>query len=265
MKRMLRPIVFDSIRKLFRQQCANRRSHHAARLALGKPLMPPHLLPRNPAGNNIKRSRSRPLFTTRELRKLRRKRGNSIRPHKIARMLEPLRQRRLKRLHQHRRAPHRRQRLHQPRPLRTKLLDSPLKRKLNRNRNGKRPDPLRLPVSQLAIDSFEIVKMMEHQPQRHPRPLSDPRSSRPQVALAKKIEQRINHRATRALGSSEASVKTSNLRHQEKKLITSTVQLQAEIEEKGARILSNQVRAGSSSSIRFSVIRSVNPQIVWPP
>jgi hypothetical protein len=59
---------------------------------------------------------------------------------------------------------------------------------------------------------------MEHEPQRDARALCDPRGSRPQVPLAKKIKKRIDHGVTRASRSGEPSVDAGQLRHHRKLL-----------------------------------------------
>jgi hypothetical protein len=88
-------------------------------------------------------------------------------------------------------------------------------------------DALRLPIGKLAVNRLEIVEMMKHDPQRDTGAFSDSRRSGPQVPLAEKIEQRINHGVTRARRPRKASVERCKFRHQAVKLITFIVQLQA--------------------------------------
>ena len=113
---------------------------------------------------------------------------------------------RSKRLHQNGGAAHRRQRLEQPPALRREFLDPPRKWQRDGDWSGERLDALGLAVGELAIDRFEIVEMMKHDPQRDAGPFGDARCGRAQVAFVEKIEQRIDHRMPRARGSCKATV-----------------------------------------------------------
>ena len=90
--------------------------------------------------------------------------------------------------------------------MRGKFLDASRKRPRDRNRHGERLDAFGLTIGELAVDSLEIVEVMEHQPQRDAGAFGDARGGRAKVALAKEIEECIDDGVSGASGAGEASV-----------------------------------------------------------
>ena len=111
-----------------------------------------------------------------------------------------------KRLHQHRGAAHGRQGLEQAAALRGKFFDASRQRERDRNRHGEWLDALGLPIGELAVNGFEIVEVMEHEPQRDASAFGDTRSSRTEIAFIEEVEKSVHHGMARASGAGEASI-----------------------------------------------------------